>query len=87
MEECIKDVGLDVYKPTTAVAIAQASSTEALYFGEIPNTSDQITRSSRKLGGSGIDLSVFYEPWSSTRSGYRVPSKRRCEISCEAALT
>ena len=44
MKECIKYVGLDVHKSTIAVAIAQAGSTEVRYFGEIPNTPEQIAK-------------------------------------------
>jgi len=61
MKECIKYVGLDVHKSTIAVAIAQAGSTEVRYFGEIPNTPEQIAKTLRKLGGSGSELSVCYE--------------------------
>ena len=61
MKECIKYVGLDVHKSTIAVAIAQAGSTEVRYFGEIPNTPEQIAKTLRKIGGSGSELSVCYE--------------------------
>jgi transposase len=61
MTECIKYVGLDVHKSTIAVAIAESGSSEVRYFGEIPNTPEQISKTLRKLGGSGTELSVCYE--------------------------
>ena len=61
MKECIKYVGLDVHKSTIAVAIAESGSSEVRYFGEIPNTPEQISKTLRKLGGSGTELSVCYE--------------------------
>ena len=44
MKECIKYVGLDVYKSTIAVAIAEVGSSEVRYFGEIPNTPQDINK-------------------------------------------
>ena len=61
MKEYIKYVGLDVHKSTIAVAIAEVGSSEVRYFGETPITPEQITEILRKLGGSGTELSVYYE--------------------------
>ena len=48
MKECIKYVGLDVHKSTIAVAIAEAGSSEVRYFGEIPNTPQDINKVVKK---------------------------------------
>lgn len=61
MKEFTKYVGLDVHKSTIAVAVAEAGSSEVRYFGEIPNTPEQITKTLRKLTNSGAKLSVCYE--------------------------
>jgi len=61
MKECTKYVGLDVHKATIAVAIAQAGSSEVRYFGEIPNTPEDINKVMRKLSSSEATLSVCYE--------------------------
>jgi len=61
MKECIKYVGLDVHKSTIAIAIAEPGSSEVRYFGEIPNTPEQIAKTLRKLSISGAKLSVCYE--------------------------
>jgi len=61
MKEFTKYVGLDVHKSTIAVAIAQAGSSEVRYFGEIPNTPEDINKVMRKLSSSEATLSVCYE--------------------------
>ena len=61
MKECTKYVGLDVHKATIAVAIAEAGSSEVRYFGEIPNTPEDINKVMRKLSSSEATLSVCYE--------------------------
>ena len=61
MKECIKYVGLDVHKSTIAVAIAEAGSSEVRYFGEIPNTPQDINKVVKKLSGSAARLAVCYE--------------------------
>jgi len=43
------------------VAIAESGSSEVRYFGEIPNTPEQVIKTLRKLGGSATELSVCYE--------------------------
>ncbi len=61
IKECTKYIGLDDHKSTIAVAIAEAGSSEVRYFGEIPNTPEQIAKTLRKLSISGAKLSVCYE--------------------------
>ncbi|MCD8536593.1 MAG: IS110 family transposase [Burkholderiaceae bacterium] len=75
MKECTKYVGLDVHKATIAVAIAEAGSSEVRYFGEISNTPEQITKTLRKLGGSGTELSICYEAGPCGYEVYRQLSK------------
>ena len=61
MEEFIKYVGLDVHKATIAVSVAESSSREVRYVGEIANTPEAISKLVRQLRKGDATLSFCYE--------------------------
>ena len=61
MKEFSKFVGLDVHKETIAVALAEASSGEVRYIGEIANTPEAVDKMVKQLRKGGADLSFCCE--------------------------
>lgn len=61
MKEFSKYVGLDVHKATIAVSVAEASSREVRYVGEIANEPAAITKLVRQLKKGEAKLSFCYE--------------------------
>ncbi len=61
MQEFSKYVGLDTYKDTIAVAIAEIYGGKTRYYGEIPNTPGAITKLVKKRSPNGEVLSFCYE--------------------------
>ena len=62
MEQSVKHVGLDVHQDTIAVAAAEDSTrSEVREHGEIANTPTAVTKLLSRLGGTGIELHVYYE--------------------------
>lgn len=57
MNEFTKYVGLDTHKDTIAVAIADLGRTKPRYYGEIPNTSDAISKLVKAITPSGEVIS------------------------------
>lgn len=71
MNEFIKYVGLDVHKDTIAVSVASDDGSEARYWGQIGNTSDQVDKLIAKLRKGGARLSFCYEAGSCGYGLYR----------------
>lgn len=61
MSEFSKYVGLDVHKETNAVGIADGQGGEARFYGEIPNTPEEVVKLVRRLRKEGGTLCFCYE--------------------------
>jgi transposase len=61
MDNFSKYIGLDTHKDTVAVGIANAGRDKPLYYGEIPNTPDAITKLVKRLSPTGEVLAFCYE--------------------------
>lgn len=61
MKEFSKFVGMDVHKETIAVAIAEMGGGQPVYYGEIANTAQALSKLANKLGSDKQALTFCYE--------------------------
>jgi hypothetical protein len=61
MDNFSKYIGLDTHKDSIAVAIAQAGRSKPVYYGEIPNTPDALSKLVKRLNPAGEVLTFCYE--------------------------